>query len=29
MTENDIWWDEYLDEYEEDIDSFLEYWIDR
>lgn len=29
MKENDIWWDEYLDEYEEDIDSFLEYWIDR
>lgn len=29
MTENNIWWDEYLDEYEEDIDSFLEYWIDR
>lgn len=29
MTENDIWWDEYLEEYEEDIDSFLEYWIDR
>lgn len=29
MTENDVWWDEYLDEYEEDIDSFLEYWIDR
>lgn len=29
MTENDIWWEEYLDEYEEDIDSFLEYWIDR
>lgn len=29
MTENDIWWNEYLDEYEEDIDSFLEYWIDR
>lgn len=29
MTETDIWWDEYLDEYEDDIDSFLEYWIDR
>ena len=29
MIENDIWWDEYLEEYEEDIDSFLEYWIDR
>lgn len=29
MTETDIWWEEYLDEYEEDIDSFLEYWIDR
>lgn len=29
MTENDIWWEEYLEEYEEDIDSFLEYWIDR
>lgn len=29
MTETDIWWDEYLEEYEEDIDSFLEYWIDR
>lgn len=29
MTENDVWWDEYLEEYEEDIDSFLEYWIDR
>lgn len=29
MTEADIWWDEYLEEYEEDIDSFLEYWIDR
>lgn len=29
MEENDIWWEEYLEEYEEDIDSFLEYWIDR
>lgn len=29
MIENDIWWEEYLEEYEEDIDSFLEYWIDR
>lgn len=29
MTETDIWWNEYLEEYEEDIDSFLEYWIDR
>lgn len=29
MTETDIWWEEYLEEYEEDIDSFLEYWIDR
>ena len=29
MTKNDIWWEEYLEEYEEDIDSFLEYWIDR
>lgn len=29
MTEADIWWEEYLEEYEEDIDSFLEYWIDR
>ena len=29
MTENDVWWEEYLEEYEEDIDSFLEYWIDR
>ena len=29
MEENNIWWDEYLEEYEEDIDSFLEYWIDR
>lgn len=29
MTETDIWWEEYLEEYEDDIDSFLEYWIDR
>lgn len=29
MTETDIWWEEYLEEYEEDIDSFLEYCIDR
>ena len=29
MTETDVWWEEYLEEYEEDIDSFLEYWIDR
>lgn len=29
MTENDVWWEEYLEDYEEDIDSFLEYWIDR
>lgn len=29
MEENNIWWEEYLEEYEEDIDSFLEYWIDR
>ena len=29
MEENDIWWEEYLEDYEEDIDSFLEYWIDR
>lgn len=29
MEENNIWWEEYLEEYEEDVDSFLEYWIDR
>ena len=29
MEENNTWWEEYLEEYEEDVDSFLEYWADR
>lgn len=29
MEENNTWWEEYLEEYEEDIDSFSEYWIGK